>query len=1204
MAGIKKSSRIMIYESSVVNTLRMAKYLISQGICLKLILAAFVTTVLLAAAPGVYAFQNDPEYVYHNGKPMAEMQVLVKGEELEGFTDEAGYTLDDSLIEPVKSSTAYWTGMLGPKAKNETPWQIFVTTQKNRQNASATTASLTVKEEKLETVPNNLVAKQLQNGKKLVRMTEEIAASKTPPKGDYGFSVIFIGQYLGAARKGTTDGWWVDADTVLPTNDQAADFVGTFRHELGHALGISLKTDEIYDLVGEEVTTESKVTGETMKRFRPTVDDPESWNLHLVDQNLNPAKPGMEILSASAFAAKKKHNDRLKESDFFIVNNKDRGEDSSGRNGKAFFIGDHVTEALNGATFFGVSGLPVNTWEDKTFEGAHLQTTGMMSHRDYSNYTSFMEVELAVMQDMGYDIDRKAYFGYSVYGDGGTVINEQGYSARNDAGTAYVAGKYSDVPLGIGLHVYGSGNTVTQAADILTGGTGATGVRVDGMENTLVIPGETNIHADGLRGNGVLIAYGRDQVIDQAGTVTANGNGGTGALFDFGSSSNGAADECRGSYIRYLREVEAGTGAIKSSVNKKLTAMGPDLYNAAADELNGPLVKAYNLSGKLEGGGQAVYISENAFVKEINVNEGASVKGNIISDWKHFATDERVYDAVSEEENGLLIQYNGTAYDYGFYIPDLTTNLNFNTDMAYAYDIIGANNMKLNVNNGVLRYGGSANVVSVRVDEGAALLGGSYKVNDMTAMTAPGFSDSTTGKFINHGMIGAADRDSAMIIDGSLLSDGTLLGFAGGSAGDIRVTGNADIDGSDVKVADVMPDDNVRVLSAASIRGDTKTPAGTTYELSGMMNAKNEIKDGVLSVTAEAANNLNSQDPAHNETFDAMAAMDKELRENDDPRRGEMAGLFAMDAETAKDALASISSNAAAKNMAAMQRSTMTRYLLSSRLTEAFAQPENEFWLKFGRNRGDVRGGTDYHSSAALLGWDKAISPTWRAGLFAGHGKTSFADDSSNGKLKDTRFGIYAGFSNTRSEGTVYLNYGWMKNELRRGIAGTGLTAAADYDSRILELGGEYLFDLHAGKNVPWHVRPYINAQLSRLWQDGYSETGAGVFGQNVKKMHNDYFGAEAGVEFKRYLSGGDLALRAGVRHAFAGAEPKLQYSYTGDSTAAYEMGSVQDKTHFTLSIRGEAEFAKGWTIGGDAAYMRGSHDKGWFCAVTVTKVW
>ena len=139
---------------------------------------------------------------------------------------------------------------------------------------------------------------------------------------------------------------------------------------------------------------------------------------------------------------------------------------------------------------------------------------------------------------------------------------------------------------------------------------------------------------------------------------------------------------------------------------------------------------------------------------------------------------------------------------------------------------------------------------------------------------------------------------------------------------------------------------------------------------------------------------------------------------------------------------------------------------------------------------------------------------------------------------------------------------------------------------------------------MPWHVRPYVNAQLSRLWQNGYSEEGAGVFNQVVQGKHNDYFGMGAGVEFKRYLPGGNYAIRAGVRHAFAGAEPRLRYSYMGDQANTYDMRNVQDKTHFVLSIGGETEIAKGWSIGGDASFTRGRHDKDFSCSVTVKRMW
>ncbi len=351
----------------------------------------------------------------------------------------------------------------------------------------------------------------------------------------------------------------------------------------------------------------------------------------------------------------------------------------------------------------------------------------------------------------------------------------------------------------------------------------------------------------------------------------------------------------------------------------------------------------------------------------------------------------------------------------------------------------------------------------------------------------------------------------------------------------------------------------------------------------------------------------------------------------DNDRRQEFATLYSLDVSLAKRAFSDIASNASAKNMAAVQRSNVTQHLLSARLNEAFmpkpvkvkipvqhldnssddgveittkmVEPAaNDIWLKFGKNWGDVRGDTDYHSSTILLGWDKQVASNWRAGVFAGYGQTSFSDDSSSNRLKDTRFGLYAGFNKAKSEGMVYLDYGWMRNELRRGVI--DMTASADYHSRILELGGEYLYDLQAGQNKAWHVRPYVNAQLSRLWQNGYSEDGAGVFNQVVNSKHNDYFGMGLGVEFKRYLAGGSYAVRAGVKHAFAGAEPRLRYSYMGDQANTYDMHNVQDKTHFVLSIGGEVEVAKGWSIGGDVTWQRGHHDKDLSCSVMVKRMW
>jgi len=288
----------------------------------------------------------------------------------------------------------------------------------------------------------------------------------------------------------------------------------------------------------------------------------------------------------------------------------------------------------------------------------------------------------------------------------------------------------------------------------------------------------------------------------------------------------------------------------------------------------------------------------------------------------------------------------------------------------------------------------------------------------------------------NNIAVAGDDTGSGNLTMDKLISRGVLQSqYQNGTNTQFIVTGEADINGSIVPVplgATPMPDDKYTVVKAGSIIGTTKDLAGTEYELTGMLSVKNETEGGNLSVVVEAANNLNGADATQNETFDAMTAMYRNLKRNNDPRMNQMQPLFYMDSAQAKDALSSISSNASAKNMAAVQRSNVTRHLLSARLNEAFTtkpvkvkiplqhlmdvneskaastekqnvaeqninsknasaqaadktddgvdvpmkflQPAaNDIWLKFGKNWGDVWGDTDYHSTATLLGWDKAV---------------------------------------------------------------------------------------------------------------------------------------------------------------------------------------------------------------------------------------
>ncbi|WP_294523531.1 autotransporter outer membrane beta-barrel domain-containing protein, partial [uncultured Anaerovibrio sp.] len=881
-------------------------------------LVSAVLIGLMSITPYASADESEylaTEYIDYNGRNIAELIFLKESQGIgnngQWMVPKAVYDLPDALITGAATSATYWTDMLGPTAKNKEPWQIFVTTYWQR---NASSSSLSVKSDGVQPIrksyknAEHYVSQQLQNGTDYDELTYDKAKTGVLPEGSYAYSRLRIGYYSGAKRTGAEYGWWVDTDTVLPTNEQAVNFAGTVRHELGHALGIVAKR---------------RIRGDNTY-FTPGVTDEKSWNLQLYDQNGNKAQSGMQILTSYEFEELKKDKPSISPKDYFIVDKKitDEGE------GFAYFSGKNVVDALDGATFFGRSALPVNGWEGDRFEGSHIQTSGMMSHRTYSNYSAFLEVELAALQDLGYDIDRKAYFGRSIYGNKGTIVNNQGFFARNQTGTAYLNNTYSDVNLGIGLHVYGYGNTVTQAADIMTKGNGGTGIRVDGMENTLIIPKDTEIHADGYRGNGVMISYGRNQTVEQAGTVTANGDGGVGMRFDFGSARGGAGSEYRGSYIRYKRWVNSRAsgrepGAINSAQNYALTYnMNANTRNVAEDELVGPLVDNYNLSGKLAGSDAAIYISKNALVKNINVNDGASIQGDIVSEWKRFDREscEEAYDSDGKSRDVLRIQYNNNigkdGYEYYLYIPDLVTNLNFNNEeMKYTGNISGEENIKMNVNEGTLTYTGEANVINVQVAKDATLLGGSYQVNDLSQKLDKDFTDDTTGKFYNHGTIGAESQNSDMLIKGKLISDGVLAGYAGGDKGQIVVSGTADVEGSMISIDNALPGDEMTVLKADSITG-TIGNGDESYAASGMLSTTGTVSGNEIKVQTVASNNLGDIDSTQQAAYNAMTDMYKQLSDTGDDRIDEMRTLYGLDTDKAKEALSSLSANAAAKTMA------------------------------------------------------------------------------------------------------------------------------------------------------------------------------------------------------------------------------------------------------------------------------------------------
>ncbi len=999
------------------------------------------------------------------------------------------YDLTNDIKTRLNEAFKWWAEILGPGANISQPAQYFVGTY-SEANAGATPLSLI---NGTDTTNPNLFKEIFQSGQNVTQYDdiddfiinmENLNASSND---NTAFGRIIIGQYL--ALDVSNDGGYgfikpVYYASPTPLYMLGADIGAVMFHEIGHSLGIGAQTNNFSQKIGD--------TTYNMGNFKDF--DEKDYTAHLYDQYGTQATPYAVILASKDNVSVlnqylEENPDKkstLSADNIFVVDNSKEARNS----GKVYlyFVGDNVTEVLDGRTFTRadgeqISGLPINLWEG-TPEFSHIDLErSMMSHQSYRSYVNFMEAELALIQDIGYDIDRRNFYGRSIYNNGVTLTNYQGYSKRENG--EYVDG-YNNSTLGVGLHVYGSNNNITQAGNIFANGEGAAGVRVDGINNTITVAKGTEIHADGNYNDGVLIAYGKNHNVNIEGTVTATGESSNALSFNFGSNALSSDMEYRGSFMRYHRlnynnqVLEAKNLGFNEFYRSNDAMSFTDLENG---DLNAPMVNTANISGKLvadseEKLGYAIYIDPSAFVDTININDGAEITGNIMSQWKHFGIGVYDYETpvdsgvkhpvtgVNGTLEGLKLQYNGGQYLYTKYIPDLVTKLNFNNTMYYSGDIDGMDNMKMNVN-GNLIYGGAADVVNVNVANGARLFGGTYTVNDMTDKIADGFSDDTTGKFYNHGTI------SNVTINGDLVSDGTLTD----DAGKITVNGAANVDGSTIISTNTLPGETSEILTAESISGNLANTSENPAPVSGLVSGYGEISNNKITYTAKTANNIGALNDQQAAAFNAVKNMSTNLTAD---RKSELLPLYYLNSENAGHALSQIGNNDAAQLLSAAQQSTVANRVISDRLSTAFSSNvvnfnvgannfadgdnenilmgvsanynetvDNNFWVKFTKNWGKLNGGANYHGSAISGGYDRALGENWRAGLFVSYNATSLASDNSGGSAYDTRGGIYGGYHNDVDDAFLYIDAGKVRNKLNRSISALGLGAEAKYNRRI-----------------------------------------------------------------------------------------------------------------------------------------------------------
>ena len=583
-------------------------------------------------------------------------------------------------------------------------------------------------------------------------------------------------------------------------------------------------------------------------------------------------------------------------------------------------------------------------------------------------------------------------------------------------------------------------------------------------------------------------------------------------------------------------------------------------------------------------------------------------------------------------------------------------------DENYGYDAAHPNrktlsNMTVDLDSGVINsYGGTitGEGAVTKTGEGSLLLAGANTYTGLTSVNkgllaingsiAADAAVTDTGILMGNGSIGGTLNNQNIVVAGyggeGTLTVGNLSGDGGkfislANATDntkIQVQGTANVTNATFLVENALPEKDYTVVNASAVTGNTANNSDKQTAVSGMMSQYSESVNNTLKVKSVFADNLGDAGTSEKETMQAMNAMYRNLN---DTQREEMRTLYHLPVGEAKTALSQIGNSDAPQLMSLAQQSTIAQNVISDRLSTAFATAmvdvpmpvshfadesesgdknaltvpmelplatDNNAWVKFTKHWGDMKSGANYHGQAISGGYDRAIGKNWRVGTFISYNAMSYGAESASGNVYDTRFGFYGGYHKGARDAYIYLDYGWQKNKLRRGLM--GMTASADYGSHLIELGGEYKYDLHADDGKIWHVSPYAGLQLSYLHHNGYNETGAGIFNQQVAGENNTYFAMQTGVEFKRYLNRGSYGMRLGVKHAFSGADPNLSFHYEGDAQNRYTLKNSQDKTHFMLSLFADAEFAPGWQIAGDAMLQKGSHDKDLSASIMLRRMW
>ena len=227
------------------------------------------------------------------------------------------------------------------------------------------------------------------------------------------------------------------------------------------------------------------------------------------------------------------------------------------------------------------------------------------------------------------------------------------------------------------------------------------------------------------------------------------------------------------------------------------------------------------------------------------------------------------------------------------------------------------------------------------------------------------------------------------------------------------------------------------------------------------------------------------------------------------------------------------------------------------------------------------------HSVAA--GMDMNTGKETRTGIYGMYNHTELSGGVAEALQQDWRIGAYMGKQHGAVQQYGYVNYGKLGNHYNGLVNGQSIDDK--YRGQIVELGGEYKYDLHHDDGKTYHVSPYVNMQASRYMQKSYRQPY--LEGRELvhPSINNNYLAGETGVELRRELQNGNYAVRLGYKRVFAGEAPVYWYTVEGaDGPTIYSNDIDKDYLHLTLG--GTLKLTKNLSATAEGAWLEGEHDR------------